>query len=224
MAERTETNNKLSGKYLTFGLDKEEYGIGILKVREIVGMMTINALPQLPDSVKGVINLRDNVIPIVDLRTRFQLPENDYTDRTCIIVVEVQTTAMQKCWEIKQCGKEECPGYGNSDNRCWMISGTFCRDEIQGSFHEKIEACRNCDFYKAAHMDKAVSTVGLVVDSVSDVATINEDNIEEAPAFGSKLHTSYILGMAKSEESVKILLDIDRVLNSEETEALRMAV
>jgi chemotaxis signal transduction protein len=224
MTERAEIKKRLSGKYLTFGLGKEEYGIGILKVREIVGMMTINAVPQLPDSVKGVINLRDKVIPIVDLRTRFQLPKNDYTDRTCIIVVEMQTTAMQKCWEVKQCGKEECPACGNSDNRCWMISGTFCRNEIQGSFHEKIEACRKCDFYKKAHMDKAVSTIGLIVDSVSEVANIRDDNIEAAPAFGNNVDTNYILGMAKSEGNVKILLDIDRVLNSSETNALKRAV
>jgi purine-binding chemotaxis protein CheW len=80
--------NKVS-KYLTFALAGEEYGIDILKVKEIIGSMPITTIPQMPDFVKGVINLRDKVIPVVDLRLKFELESIDYTNRTCIIVVEV---------------------------------------------------------------------------------------------------------------------------------------
>ena len=80
----------LAGKYLTFALGKEEYGIGILKVREIIGLMEITAVPHTPRYIKGVINLRGSVIPVLDLRTKFDMEGQDYTDRTCIIVVEVQ--------------------------------------------------------------------------------------------------------------------------------------
>ena len=80
-----------AGKYLTFKLATEDYGISLLKVREIIGMMSITSVPRTPDFVKGVINLRGKVIPVTDLRLRFDMPESDYTDRTCIIVVEVES-------------------------------------------------------------------------------------------------------------------------------------
>ena len=78
------------GKYLTFSMADEEYGIGILKIKEIIGMMPITSVPQTPDFVKGVINLRGKVIPVVDLRLRFGMEAIDYTERTCIIVVEIE--------------------------------------------------------------------------------------------------------------------------------------
>ena len=86
-----------AGKYLTFKLANEDYGLSLLKVREIIGMMPITSVPRTPDFVKGVINLRGKVIPVTDLRLRFDMPESDYTDRTCIIVVEVvgQETTVQ---------------------------------------------------------------------------------------------------------------------------------
>ena len=77
------------GKYLTFTLAEEEYGIGILEIKEIIGMMPITSVPQTPEFVKGVINLRGKVIPVIDLRLRFGMGEIDYTERTCIIVVEI---------------------------------------------------------------------------------------------------------------------------------------
>ena len=80
---------ELAGKYLTFALEDEEYGIGILKVREIIGLMEITAVPQTPPFVKGVINLRGRVIPVLELRTKFGMVSQEYDDRTCIIVVEV---------------------------------------------------------------------------------------------------------------------------------------
>ncbi len=82
----------IAGKYLTFKLVDEDYGISLLKVREIIGMMPITSVPRTPEFVKGVINLRGKVIPVTDLRLRFGMPESGYNDRTCIIVVEIQGT------------------------------------------------------------------------------------------------------------------------------------
>ena len=150
------------GKYLTFTLANEEYGIGILKIREIIGMMPITSVPRTPEFVKGVINLRGKVIPVMDLRLRFGMEEMEYTDRTCIIVVEIERQA-----------------------------GTV--------------------------------QIGTVVDSVSEVLNVGGTDIEETPSFGTKLDTEYILGMAKIEGGVKILLDIDEVLNDEEVAVLQKA-
>lgn len=80
----------LEGKYLTFILGDEDYGIGILKVREIIGILEITAVPHTPDYIKGVINLRGRVIPVIDLRLKFGMQAKEYNERTCIIVVEVQ--------------------------------------------------------------------------------------------------------------------------------------
>ena len=150
------------GKYLTFSMADEEYGIGILKIKEIIGMMPITSVPQTPDFVKGVINLRGKVIPVVDLRLRFGMTSMDYTERTCIIVVEIDGEA-----------------------------GTVM--------------------------------IGIVVDAVSEVLNIKAEDIEDTPTFGTKLNTDYILGMAKMEGGVKILLDIDRVLGAEEITLLKKA-
>jgi purine-binding chemotaxis protein CheW len=149
-------------KYLTFTMANEEYGIGILKIKEIIGMMPITTVPQTPEFVKGVINLRGKVIPVIDLRLRFGMDAIDYTERTCIIVVEIEGSA-----------------------------GTV--------------------------------QIGIVVDAVSEVLNVNGEDIEETPTFGAKLNTDYILGMAKMEGGVKILLDIDRVLGGEEMEILKKA-
>ena len=150
------------GKYLTFTMADEEYGIGILKIKEIIVMMPITSVPQTPGFVKGVINLRGKVIPVIDLRLRFGMGEKEYNDRTCIIVVEIQRN-----------------------------SGAVI--------------------------------IGIVVDSVSEVLNIKADEIEDTPTFGTKLNTDYILGMAKMDKSVKILLDIDRVLSAEEIAELDKA-
>jgi purine-binding chemotaxis protein CheW len=139
------------GKYLTFALGREEYGLEILKVREIIGYMDITAVPQTPAYVKGVINLRGQVIPVIDLRAKFGMVSAERTDETCIIVVETS----------------------------------------QGG--------------------RKFST-GIVVDHVSEVLDIAGENIEDSPQFGSTVDTAFILGMGKVGESVKILLDIDRVL------------
>ncbi len=92
--EPTDLNQKNSmdreGKYLTFSLAGEEYGIVILKVKEIIGMMPVTPVPKTPSYVKGVINLRGKVIPVADLRLKFDMEEAEYTERTCIIVVETR--------------------------------------------------------------------------------------------------------------------------------------
>ena len=169
MQEVTETINQAvkaitekEGKYLTFSMAEEEYGIGILKIREIIGMMPITSVPRTPEFVKGVINLRGKVIPVVDLRLRFEMESIDYTERTCIIVVEITGSA-----------------------------GTV--------------------------------QIGIVVDSVSEVLNVNGNDIEETPTFGTKLNTDYILGMAKMEGGIKILLDIDCVLSEQEISTIEKA-
>ncbi len=169
MNDKRETGNQNEksiaageGKYLTFTLADEEFGIGILKIREIIGMIPITAVPQTPAYVRGVINLRGKVIPVMDLRLRFKMQEIEYSERTCIIVVEIAA---------------------------------------QG----------------------AMVQIGIVVDAVSEVLNIKAGEIEDTPVFGSNLDTNCILGMAKMEGGVKILLDIDRVLNAEEIAVLDKA-
>lgn len=93
MDTRVSQMTEREGKYLTFTLDKEEYGLEILKVREIIGMMEITSVPQTPNYVKGVVNLRGRVIPVIDLRLKFGLPATEWTERTCIIVVDVRGEA-----------------------------------------------------------------------------------------------------------------------------------
>ncbi|MDO8303342.1 MAG: chemotaxis protein CheW [Sedimentisphaerales bacterium] len=86
---RTSAAMDKEGKYLTFALGNEEYGLEILKVREIIGFMDITAVPQMPPYIKGVINLRGQVIPVIDLRAKFSMASAEVTEQTCIIVVEI---------------------------------------------------------------------------------------------------------------------------------------
>ncbi len=143
------------GKYLTFALAQEEYGLEILKVREIIGYIDVTAVPQTPHEVKGVINLRGQVIPVIDLRAKFGMETTNVTDETCIIVVEI----------------------------------------AQGT---------------------RTFNTGIVVDRVQEVLDIVGGDIEEPPQFGATVETNFILGMGKIGDSVKILLDIDRVLGDDE--------
>lgn len=160
-SQRRPTTQK-QGTYLTFHLKDEEYGIAILDVKEIIGIMAFTPIPKTPDFVKGVINLRGKVIPVIDLRLKFGLEAAEYDQRTCIIVVEV-------------------PAAGG---------------EIP---------------------------LGLVVDTVNEVANVKEEDVEETPSFGIDLDTKYILGMAKSGGRVKILLDIAKVLGEAELAELSQA-
>lgn len=212
-----------ASKYLIFSLATEEYGINILKVKEIVGMMPINAVPQSLEYVKGVINLRDKVIPVMDLRCKFAMQSAEYTDRTCIIIVEAESGDMIKCWDIKQCGKEECPAYESSVRQCWMISRTHCRNEIQGTYHDKIEACRKCEVYAEAHDSRRIIQTGVIVDSVAEVVNIREEDVDTGVSDAMEIEDNYIVGMAKKDKQVRILLDIDKVVRGAEAEKLTAA-
>lgn len=114
------------GKYLTFTLSKEEYGIPILKVKEIIGMMEITPIPKTPHFVKGVINLRGKIIPIIDLRLKFDIDEKEYTERTCIIVVDIKqqessrqigvaVDAVSEVVNIQQENIEAAPSYDGDE-------------------------------------------------------------------------------------------------------------
>jgi purine-binding chemotaxis protein CheW len=149
----------LAGKYLTVVLEHEAYGIAVLKVREIIRIQKITPVPQLPDYVKGVINLRGRVIPVIDLRAKFGLPAV-FAERTCIVVVQVTLGAGQ------------------------------------------------------------LVQMGLIVDSVEEVVTLTENEIEPTPDFGARLSTEYILGMAKVKGQVKALLEIDRVVSADLVQAM----
>jgi purine-binding chemotaxis protein CheW len=120
------------GKYLTFSLAGEEYGIGILKIREIIGMLPITAVPETPHFVKGVINLRGKVIPVIDLRLRFGMNEINYTERTCIIVVEIRNSggvvpmgivvdSVSEVLNIKSEDIEDAPSFGTSLNTEYIL-------------------------------------------------------------------------------------------------------
>lgn len=140
-----------TGKYLTFLTGGEGYGLPVLKVREIMKVMDITAVPQVPAYVRGVINLRGKVIPVIDLRLKFGMPACDATDQTCIIVVEAAADGLR-------------------------------------------------------------AMMGLLVDGVSEVLNIQAAEIEPPPAFGDGVRTDYMQGVAKVKGTVKVLLDIDRVL------------
>lgn len=144
-----------AGKYLTFQLASEEFGIRVLKVREIMGLQEITAVPQTPAHVKGVINLRGKVVPVIDLRLKFGVATAEYTQRTCIIVTQVQGE-----------------------------SGSVL--------------------------------MGIIVDGVSEVLNLTGAEIEDTPDFGEAVAGQYLLGMAKVKGKVKILLDIDRVLSTQD--------
>jgi purine-binding chemotaxis protein CheW len=140
-------------KYLFSRIGKESYGIGIKHVIEIIELQNISEVPDMPNYVKGVINLRGKVIPIVDLRLRFDMSERAYDDRTCIVVTEI-----------------------------------------------------------------AGSLIGLVVDTVEEVMEIPEDKIEPPPHFKSvAAKDRYISGMGKVGDSVKIIIDVEKILHEEDS-------
>lgn len=150
-----------TNKHLTFALGDEEYGLDILKVREIIGIMPITRVPRTPEFVRGVINLRGKVIPVVDLRVKFGMDRVEDTDRTCIVVVQVS-------------GKN-----GNT------------------------------------------TVMGTVVDEVSEVIDITEDQIEVTPDFGADIDTDFVLGIGKIADKVVMVLDIDKVLSAREISVIK---
>ena len=130
------------GKYLTFALGPEEYGLEILKVREIIGYMDITAVPQMPAHIKGVINLRGQVIPVVDLRAKFGMQTTDVTDQTCIIVVEttqddrnfstgIVVDHVQEVLDIAGEEIEEAPQFGSSVNTDFILGMGKVGDNVK---------------------------------------------------------------------------------------------
>jgi purine-binding chemotaxis protein CheW len=135
------------GKYLTFSLGNEFYGIEIKFVTEIIGIQAITEVPELPEYIKGIINLRGKIIPVMDVRIRFKKEAKEYNDRTCIVVIDI------------------------------------------------LDLC-----------------VGLIVDSVSEVIRIPEENIVLPPEMGGAANR-FIKGIGKVDSEVKLLLDCNKLLN-----------
>jgi purine-binding chemotaxis protein CheW len=143
------------GKYLTFTLGNEHYGLEIKHVTEIIGIQEITMVPELPEYIKGIINLRGQIIPVMDVRLRFRKPFREYNDRTCVIVVDI----------------------------------------------------------------KSVS-VGLIVDAVSEVLSIQDEEVVPPPDVTRGFSNRYIKGIGKVGNEVKLILDCNKLLNDEETENL----
>jgi len=140
-------------QYLTFMLDGEEYGVDILRVQEIKGWDSVTPIPNTPQYIKGVINLRGTIVPIFDLRERFALEPVPYGPTTVVIVLKVKN-------------------------------------------------------------DEGTRTMGIVVDAVSEVYNINEDELKASPDFGAAISTDFVQGLATIDEKMIIVLDIDDLLNS----------
>ena len=134
-------------QFLTFQLADEQFGIDILRVQEIKGLTHLTQIPNVPSYIKGVMNLRGTVVPVVDLRHRFSMPAATYNQFTVIIIVTV-----------------------------------------------------------------GVKVMGLVVDAVSDVLNVGDSELEQLPELGGGIDTTFITGMAKSNDSLITLLDIDCLL------------
>jgi len=144
-----------SDQFLTFTIQDEEYGIEILRVQEIKGFSKIRPIPNAPHYIKGVINLRGTVVPVLDLRARFGMPETEYNQFSVIIVVSV------------------------------------------GS-----------------------KVVGLVVDAVSDVLNITEDQVEETPELAGNIDASFFHGMGKVGDKLVLLLDIYNLISGNQLHEL----
>jgi purine-binding chemotaxis protein CheW len=143
------------GKFLTFSLGKETYAIEIRFVTEIIGIQPITEVPELPPYVKGIINLRGRIIPVLDARIRFKKQSVEYNDRTCIIVIEVKD-----------------------------------------------------------------SFVGLIVDNVSEVLSIAEEEIVQPPEMGKATENKYIQAIGKVGSEVKLILDCDMLMSEEDEQTL----
>ena len=141
-------------KFLTFSLGKEHYGIEIKYVTEIIGIQAVTGVPELPDYIQGLINLRGKIIPVMDVRLRFKKPFREYNDRTCIIVIDIK--------------------------------------EI---------------------------SIGLIVDSVSEVMSISGEEVVPPPDM-NKGANRYIKGIGKVGSEVKLILNCDKLLNDSETDQL----
>ncbi len=154
-ADLEESSSVDDGQYLTFTLAGEMFAIGILYIKEILEFGQLTTVPMMPDFIRGVINLRGSVVPVVDLSARFGGKQSNITKRTCIVIIEVTT----------------------ADGR---------------------------------------QDIGVVVDAVSEVLEIPADEIEPAPAFGANIRADFIAGMGKIEGKFVIVLNVDKVLSTEE--------
>lgn len=143
-------------QFLTFILASEEYGVDILRVQEIKGWDAVTQVPNTPEYVRGVINLRGTIVPIIDLRIRFSMEQLEYGPTTVVIVLKVMS--------------------GNDDSRI----------------------------------------MGIVVDGVSDVYNVKDDEINAAPDFGDGVDSTFVKGLATVDEKMVIILDVDHMLNSNE--------
>ncbi len=146
------------GKFLTFTLGQESYGIGVKYVIEIIGIQPTTEIPELPEYIRGIINLRGKIIPIMDVRLRFKKEFREYDDRTCVIVIEALGAPM-----------------------------------------------------------------GLIVDSVSEVLSIPEEEIVDPPSI-SKTSNRYIKGIGKTADGVKLILDCDRLVSEEEMDSIKETI
>ena len=153
----------MAGKYLTFRLNEEEFGLEIMKVQEIIGIMPVTHLPRLPQYVRGIVNLRGRIVPTVDLRLKFGLPSVPDTGKTCIIVVEVQSA-------------------------------------------------------------KGNLNVGLIVDEVAEVVHIDANEADHVSQFAGNIAMEYVLGVGVVNDSVKILLDIDKVMTFDEVKDIQTLI
>lgn len=144
------------GKFMTFRTDKEFFGINISYVNEIIMMQPITAIPETEDYIKGLINLRGKIIPVIDVRVRFKMEPLEYTDRTCIIVINVKNTV-----------------------------------------------------------------IGLIVEQIAEVDTISDDDIVPPPSLGHREHehSKYVYGLARTGETVKLLIDPEKLIRDEDLEA-----
>lgn len=151
--EMEEQEDTLKGRFLTFSLESQVFGIEIKYVSEIIGIQPITEMPEVPAYVKGIINLRGKIIPVIDVRLKFQREPVEYNDRTCIVVVDIQNIS-----------------------------------------------------------------VGLIVDNVAEVMTIEDENIVPPPDYKTGLQNRYIKGIGKVGNDVKLLLDCNRLLGEDEIE------
>lgn len=140
----------MRGKYLVFVLDSQEFAIPIAHVIDIINVQPITRVPNCPDYVKGITNLRGKVCPIVDVRMRFGKPAQEYDDRTCIIVVEDQG-----------------------------------------------------------------APVGIIIDSVSEVISLDDENISPPPSFSAAAESRFIQGVGRAENGIKLILDYQAVLGDD---------
>lgn len=148
----------MHGRYITFRIDEQMYGIQIRYVTEIIGVQPINQLPDMPTHIKGIINLRGKIIPVIDMRLKFKRPAADYTEKTCILVI-----------------------------------------------------------------DNQLLCVGLIVDEVADVLTIADENVSPTPNCGGA-NCRYLEGIGKVGSDVKLLIDCEKLFNTEETDVIKETV